>query len=603
MTLKLRQSLSIVAQVATILGFSCSLTLSEPSHGIAMYGTPALESGFSSLPYVNPGAPKGGKLVLGESGGFDSLNPFIQKGRAPWGVRSHVFESLLGRSWDEPFSLYGLLAESVDTGPDRDWVEFVLRSEARFSDGSPVTVDDVLWSFETLGTKGNARYLNAWRKIETAEQTGPRSVRFTFNTADRELPLILGLRPILRKADWEGRDFAESGLEVPNGSGPYVIGNFEANRTISFLRNPDYWGRELAFNLGRHNFNEIRYDYFTDGSVIFEAFKAGELSLYREWNAARWTDYDFPSLKSGAVVKSEIPHQRPSGIKGFVMNTRNPLFADWRVREALIYAFNFEFISRALNGGEQPRISSYFSNSALSMTNGPAEGRVRELLAPFADGLLPGALDGYALPESDGSERNRRNLRHATKLLKEAGWSVQEGVLRNSTGKAFEFEVLLKAASTENEAIINIYIDSLKRLGIKAAITQIDSVQHKERMTDYDFDMAFFHRLLSLSPGNEQLLYWGAEGVTRPGTRNYMGMNSPAAEAMIDTMLNARGQQDFVAAVRALDRILITGRYVIPIWHATRSNIAHKKELKYPEQIPMYGDWLGFLPDVWWYQE
>ncbi|MCP5076118.1 MAG: ABC transporter substrate-binding protein [Rhodobacteraceae bacterium] len=600
MTLKFGQSFSIVAQAATILGFSYGLALAEPRHGIAMYGIPALESGFSSLPYVNPGAPKGGKLVLGESGGFDSLNPFIRKGRAPWGVRAHVFESLLGRNWDEPFSLYGLLAESVETSPERDWVSFTLRPQAKFSNGAPVTTEDVLWSFETLGTKGNPRYLNAWRKIETAEQTGPRTVRFTFNTEDRELPLILGLRPILRKADWDGRDFEESGLQIPTGSGPYVVADFEASRFVTFQRNPDYWGRDLAFNTGRHNFDQIKYDYFSDSSVIFEAFKAGELSVYREGNAARWGSYDFPALRDGAVVKSEVGHQRPSGIKGFVMNTRNPLFADWRVRDALIHAFNFEFISQALNGAAQPRITSYFSNSVLGMSDGPAGGRVRELLEPFAAELLPGALDGYVLPKADGSERNRRNLRTATKLMKQAGWHVSDGVLRNAEGKAFEFEVLLNSSSKENEAIINIYIASLKRLGIKARITQVDSVQHKERVTDYDFDMAYYFRLLSLSPGNEQLLYWGADGVTQPGTRNYMGIDSPAAEAMIQTMLNARDPVDFVAAVKALDRILTTGRFVIPIWHAQKSYLAHKNNLHFPERVPIYGDWSGFLPDVWW---
>ncbi len=603
MTLNIEQSLSIVARAAAILGFSCGLVLAEPLHGIAMYGEPALEEGFLALPYANPDAPKGGKLVLGESGGFDSLNPFILKGRAPWGVRAHVFESLMGRNWDEPFTLYGLLAQSIETGPERDWVEFTLRPAARFSDGSPVTVEDVLWSFETLGTKGNPRYLNAWRKIETAQQTGPRSMRFTFNTADRELPLILGLRPILRKADWDGREFTKSGMQVPTGSGPYVIDTFEVNRFISFRRNPGYWGKDLDFNTGRNNFDEIKYDYFSDGGVIFEAFKAGEISTYREGNAAKWDTYDFPALTSGEIVKSEVPHQRPSGIKGFVMNTRNPLFADWRVRDALIHAFNFEFISQALNGGSQPRVTSYFSNSVLGMSEGPAEGKVRSLLEPYEADLLPGALEGYSLPTADGTERNRRNLRTATKLLKAAGWSIHNGVLRNADGAPFQFEVLLKSSSTENEAIINVYIDALKRLGIVARITSVDSVQHKERVTNYDFDMAYYFRPLSLSPGNEQLLYWGADGVTLPGTRNYMGLNSSAAEAMITTMLNAQDEMDFVAAVKALDRILTTGRYVIPIWHATTSNLAHRKAFHLPDRVPIYGDWSGFLPDVWWYEE
>lgn len=594
----------IVAGMATILCLNNGLAAAEPGHGIAMNGEPALQNGFSALPYANPDAPKGGKLVLGESGGFDSLNPFILKGRAPWGIRAHVYETLLGRSYDEPFTLYGLLAETVETDADRTWVEFTLRPEARFSDGSKVTVEDVMWSFEMLGTKGHPRYLNSWSKIASMEQTGPRSLRFTFNTEDRELPLILGLRPVLRKADWQGRDFQESGLQLPNGSGPYVVDKFEAGRFIQFKRNPDYWGRELSFNNGRHNLDIIRYDYYADGGVIFEAFKAGELSIYREGNAARWQgEYNFPDVQAGKVIKAEIPHKRPSGMRGFVMNTRRDLFADWRVRQALILAFNFEFINKALNGGGEKRITSYFSNSVLGMEQGPATGRVAELLAPFANDLLPGTLEGYAFPKSDGSKRNRRNLRAAVKLLKQAGWHIQDGVLRNKAGEPFEFTVLLKNSATEREGIVNIYIDTLKRLGIQARIVQVDSVQHKERMKSYDFDMAYNQWYLSLSPGNEQMLYWGHEGVEKPGSRNYMGLNNPAAEAMIRTLLQARDQSEFVAAVKALDRVLTAGRYVIPIWYPAKSRLAYRKGFHYPERLPMYGDWSGFLPDVWWFEE
>jgi peptide/nickel transport system substrate-binding protein len=598
----------IVSGLITIGGFYAAFAQTDPQTGpqpgIAMYGEPALPQDFVALPYANPDAPQGGRIVFGESGGFNALNPYILKGRAPWGMRTHVFETLMGRNWDEPFALYGLLAKTIETDPDRTWVEFTLRPEAAFSDGSPVTVEDVIWSFETLGTKGVPRYANAWKKIASTTKTGPSSVRFTFNTPDRELPLILGLRPILKKADWDGRDFKESSLDVPTGSGPYKVGKFETNRFISFVKNPDYWGKDLPFNRGRNNLAEIRYDYYGDGGVVFEAFKAGESSTYREWNAAKWKNaYDFPAVLSGDVVKSEIPHQRPSGMRGFAFNTRRDMFKDWRVREALIQAFNFEFINRTLNGGEQPRIASYFSNSVLGMDYGPASGRVAEYLAPFRDQLLPGALEGYKLPVSDGSERNRANLRRAQALLAEAGWTVQDGVLRNANGQAFTFDVLLKSGSTENEAIINIYIDALKRLGIVARIDQVDSAQHKERTTNYNFDMVYYRRGMSLSPGNEQKLYWGSAGVEKPGTRNYMGMNSPAAESMIDTMLNAQSQTDFVAATKALDRILTSGRYVIPIWHSTVSRLAHKKELKYPKRLPIYGDWIGFLPDVWWIEE
>ena len=569
-----------------------------------MYGEPALPAGFANLPFVNPDAPKGGRIIFGEGGGFDSLNPYILKGRAPWGVRAHMVESLMGRSYDEPFTLYGLLAESIETGPNREWVEFTLREEAAFSDGSPVTVEDVMWSFETMGTVGHPRYQNSWKKIESMEQTGERSVKFTFNTVDFEAPLIVGLRPVLKKADFEGRDFAESSLETFHASGPYVIDEFEAGRFIQFKRNPNYWGNDLGFNKGRNNLDVIRYDFYQDASVIFEAFKAGETSVYREGNAARWEDsYDFPRAVSGDVVKSIVPHQRPSGITGFVMNTRRPQFEDWRVREALMHAFNFEFINQTVNAGALPRIESYFSNSVLGMSQGPAEGKVKALLEPFADELLPGALDGYSLPSSDGSERNRANLRKATALLEEAGWTVQDGVLKNANGEAFSFEIVIRSGSSQTEAAANIFTDALKRLGIEASIALLDSAQMKERTDTYDFDMTYYRRSLSLSPGNEQKLYWGADGITNPGTRNYMGMNSPAAEAMIDEILSAESQDDFRSAVKALDRVLTTGRYVIPIWHSTESRLAYVKELNFPETIPMYGDWIGFMPDIWWYQE
>lgn len=593
-----------IAGFTSVAILCANLAFAEAKHGIAMYGEPALGSDFTSLPYVNPEAPKGGKIVYGESGGFDSLNPYILKGRAPWGVRAHVVESLMGRSWDEPFTLYGLLAETVETGPNREWVEFHLRPEAAFSDGSPVTIDDVIWSFETMGTVGHPRYQNSWSKIEKVERVGERGVRFTFNTVDFEAPLIMGLRPILKKADWEGRDFAESSIEPFHASGPYVISDFEPGRFISFKRNENYWGNELAFNKGRHNVDEIRYEFFGDGDVVFEAFKAGETSVHREWNAGKWeTNYDFAKIKSGEIVKSIFPHQRPSGINGFVFNTRKEIFKDWRVREALIHAFNFEFVNKTVNNGKAPRIKSYFSNSVLaSDIENPASGQVAEFLEPFKASLKPGALEGYSLPSSDGSERNRANLRAATKLLEEAGWTIADGVLKNASGEAFEFEFLLRQGSSEHEGILNIYADALTRLGISTSITLVDSAQYKERSTNYDFDMTSYRRALSLSPGNEQKLYWGPDGIEKPGTRNYMGMNEPAAVAMIDKMLSAASQDEFRNATKALDRVLTTGRYVIPIWPAPAllSRMAHKSEMKYPQTLPMYGDWIGFLPDVWW---
>ncbi|MBT8454900.1 MAG: extracellular solute-binding protein [Alphaproteobacteria bacterium] len=578
----------------------------EPRHGIAMYGDPALPPDFVSLPHVNPDAPTGGRIVQGEVGSFDSLNPHILKGRVPWQLRFLVHESLMARSYDEPFSLYGLLAESIETDEDRTWVEFTLREEARFSDGSPVTVEDVLWSYETLGTVGHPRYHGSWAKVARAEAVGPRTVRFTFNEPDRELPLIMGLRPILNKAQWEGRDFAESGIDIiPISSAPYVIDDYEPGRFVSLRRNPDYWGADLPIRRGTNNIDEIRMEFFGDAGVMFEAFKAGLLTTMRETNAAKWDEqYDFPAVQSGDVVKSLIPHQRPSGISGFVMNTRLPVFADWRVREAMIQAFNFEFINQVLNGGEAPRITSYFSNSVLGMESGPATGLVAEYLAPFAGDLPPGAIDGYALPVSDGSERNRAGIRAALALLEEAGWTVAgDGVMKNAGGAPLTFEILLTQGSTENQRITDIYVSALNRLGIMPTATTVDGAQYKERTTEFDFGMTPYTRGLSLSPGNEQLLYWGSEAADTPGSRNLMGMKSPAAEAMIDRLLNATSREEFLAAARALDRVLTSGRYVVPFWHNPVSRLAHVRQLKYPSRLPIYGDWIGFQPDVWWYEE
>jgi peptide/nickel transport system substrate-binding protein len=603
MTSQIFKRLTVAATAVVILGAMAAHA--DPQHGIAMYGTPALPPDFVSLPYANPDAPKGGRITFGENGTFDSLNPFVPKGSAAAGISALTIETLMGRSYDEPFSLYGLLAESIEVDEARTYAQFTLREGARFSDGSPVTVEDVIWSMETLGTIGHPRYQGAWAKVATAEKIDDRTVKFTFAEVDRELPLILGLRPILSRAQWEGKDFAETATEAVIGSGPYMVGPYEMGSSITYVRNPNWWGADLNFYVGTQNFDEVRYDYYGDGGVAFEAFKAGETSSYRETNPAKWASvYDFPAVASGDVVKSEIPHARPSGIEGFVFNTRRPMFADWRVREALIMAFNFELVNQTLNGGAQPRITSYYGNSTLGMTPGAAaEGAVLALLEPFKADLLPGAIEGYTLPVSDGSEANRANIRAASDMLAEAGYVVTDGVLTGPDGAPFTFEILLVNGADDMIGAASIYVEALKRLGITATITNVDSAQYKERTNNYDFDMTHYIRSLSLSPGNEQTLYWGAAGVTEPGTRNWMGMNSPAAEAMIQTMLSTTDPAAFRDAVEALDRVLISGRYVIPLWYSQVSRMAHRKEYKYPERLPLYGDWIGFQPDVWWYQE
>lgn len=586
-------------------------THAEPAHGIAMYGEPALPAGFEHLPYANPDAPKGGSIRLAESGGFDSLKPWVLKGNPAWPLYTMpgvVAETLMLRSLDEPFTLYGLLAETIETAPDRSWVEFTLRDEARFSDGSPVTIEDVMWSYETLGTQGHPRYRGAWAKVAKMEQTGPNKIRFTFNTPDRELVLLMGMRPVLKKAQWQDKDFSAAGLEAPIGSGPYVIDRVDPGRALTLRRNSDWWGRDLPVNRGLHNLDTITYDYYGDANAMFEAFKAGEIDVWRELSPSKWeNEFNFPRVTSGEVVKSDIPNERPSGIMGFVMNTRNPLFADWRVRQAMIEAFNWQFINATVSGGQDQRITSYFANSELAMTPGaPAEGRELELLEPFAADLLPGTINGYALPEGSAEPLDRRALRRALKLLEEAGWTIRDGSLQNASGEPFRFEILLNLSggamttAAETRQMADIYVQALRNLGIEARVSLLDSAQYTERTTNYAFDMTWYDRALSLSPGNEQLLYWGAAGVTEPGTRNFMGMNSPAAEAMVTEMLNADSREDFIAAVHALDRVLTAGRYVIPAGFSPVGHLAHDAELHFPDRIPLYGDYPGFLPETWW---
>ncbi len=571
----------------------------QPSHGLTMYGEPALPPDFQHLPHANPDAPKGGSIKFADIGGFDSMNPYIVKGRAPWAVRFHSIESLLGRSWDEPFTLYGLLAESVEIADDNSWVEFHLRPEARFSDGSAVTIDDVIFSMEMLGEKGLPNYRNSWKKVTSYKRISDRGIRFGLTSGERELPLILGLRPILQKAQWAGRDFAETTLEPLVGSGPYTVSSMEPGRYVELSLNPEYWGANLPFNRGLHNFQVIRYEFFRDEAAQFESFSAGESDIFRDGDPNRWASgYQFARATSGEITLSEVSHGRPTGMHGFVFNARRPLFEDIRVREALTLAFDFEWINKTLNANAFERIQSYFSNSPLAF-DGPAMGAERAVLQPHADALPEGALDaGLVQPASDGSGRNRRNLRAATKLLNQAGWTVRNGVLTNTDGAPFSFEILL--VSGANERVAGVFAESLKKLGVEVNIRLVDSAQYQARLNDYDYDMVIRRWALSLSPGNEQRFYWGGDGASTPGTRNYMGVDNPAVEAAIDAILAAEDEATFTGAVKALDRALTVGRYVIPFWHSPVSRIAHSSRLAFPERTPLYGDWIGFMPQVWW---
>lgn len=585
---------------AAVLALSATGAAAEPSHGLAMHGEPALPPDFEHLPYVNPDAPQGGRIAFGATGGFDSLNPFIVRGRAPYEVRPYAFEALLGRNWDEPFTLYGLIAETVETPPDRSWVEFTLRPEARFSDGTPITVEDVTGSMRLLAEEGRPNYRTVWDKVAAVERTGARSVRFTFDEPDREAPLILGLAPILKMAQFEERSFSEPSLQPIVGSGPYVVDAVEPDRFLSLKRDPDWWGRDLAFSRGQHNLDEIRIEYFRDASAQFDALKAGAIDFWREGDPQRWrTGYEASPFQDGRVERVEVPHGRPTGMYGFVFNTRRPPFDDRRVREALTLAFDFEWTNRTLFEAAYERITSYFANSPLA-AEGAATAAERAILEPHADALPEGALDAmWTPPVSDGSGRNRENLRLAARLLAEAGWRPgPDGALRNAAGEPFEFEILLGASS--DERVAGSFIDALRTLGVAATSRLIDSAQYQERRDAYDFDVIVNRWGLSLSPGNEQRFYWGAEGVEVPGTRNYMGVENSAVEAAIDALLEARDGEGFRAAARALDRALTAGIYVIPFWHDPVSRIAYASRLSFPKRLPLYGDWIGWAPDVWW---
>jgi peptide/nickel transport system substrate-binding protein len=502
----------------------------------------------------------------------------------------------MARSQDEPFTLYGLLAESIETPSDRSWVEFTLRPEARFSDRSPVTVEDVIWSLETVATQGHPAYRNGWDAVGAIEKTGPRSLRISFTQPNRELALIMGMRPILKKAEWEEREFDRSSLEPITGSGPYVVEGFEASRFISFRRDPGYWGNDLAINRGLNNFDEIRYEYYRNSDALWASVKTGEVSILYDSDVVRWASgYDFPAALDGRLSRAEISHGRPTGMHGFVFNTRRPVFADRRVREALALSFDWEWINQRLFKGQYQRISSYFANSALGF-EGAASGREAELLAAFAAELPEGTLEtGWRPPISDGTGRDRANLRRAAVLLAEAGWTVNGRLRQDASGTPFSFEILV--ASTEDETLAALWSSALARLGIEARVRLVDSAQYQARRRDYDYDMTVNRWYLSLSPGIEQRLYFGAAGRTEAGTRNYMGVADPAVEAAIDSLVAAESREEFESSVRALDRVLSAGIYVIPFGYLPVDRIAWQKGYARPARDALY----GWRPEVWWW--
>ncbi len=572
--------------------------VAAPEAGIAMHGAPRETDDFAHFPYANPGAPKGGRAVFAVQGSFDSLNPLIVKGAPAEGVREYIYESLLARAHDEPFTLYGLIAERVETPPDRSFVEFTLNPAAKFSDGRPITVADVIFSHALLRDHGRPNHRSYYKKVAKVEQTGERKVKFTFDeSGDREMPLILGLMAVLPRHLLDADRFDKTTLVPPIGSGPYTVTKVDAGKSITFTRDPNYWGRDLPVNRGLYNFDEIRYDYYRDASAMFEAFKSGLVRLRTEEDPTRWAEgYSFPAIRDGRVVKEELPVETPAGMSALVFNARRPPFADTRVRQALIKLFDFEWVNRTLYHGQYTRTESYFARSELSSHGRPADKAERELLAPFTDQVEPMIMDGsFAFPVSDGSGENREGRREALQLLEAAGYQLTGGKLIHvATGEPFAFEIL--AATRAQERLLLTYARALKQVGIDARIRQVDLAQYQRRKQTYDFDMIQYYWPVSLSPGNEQSFRWGSQAAVTEGSFNYPGVKSAAVDAMIEALLKAESRDDFVSAVRALDRVLLSGDYVIPLFYLPRQWVAHWSDLKRPEKTPLY----GFQIDTWW---
>jgi peptide/nickel transport system substrate-binding protein len=592
---------------------ACVLALpanAQPRHAIAMHGEPALPAGFSHFRYVNPAAPKGGRLTEGVLGSFDNLNPLIVKGLPPFGLRAplvsasniitgYVIESLMVRGYDEPFTLYGLLAQSVETDAARTYVTFTLNPAARFSDGKPVTPEDVVFSWALLRDHGRPNHRIYYSKVVKAEVLNERSVRFDLAGDDRELPLILGLLPVLPKHAINPDTFEETSLTPPVGSGPYTVNHVDAGKSITLTRNPDYWGRDLGANRGFWNFDEVRFDYYRDANSFHEAFKKGLFDVRKEDDPGRWqTGYDFPALRDKRVVKESFTSGLPKPSFNFVFNTRRALFADIRVREAIALLFDFEWINHSIFFDLYRRGGSYFEGSELSARGRPVDARERALLAPFPDAVRPEVLAGtWAPPVSDGSGRDRTLLRRALGLLNAAGYELRgTELVERASGKPFSFEIL--AANRDEERLALLFASQVKRAGITLQVRLVDAVQYEARRIAFDFDMIQNRWDQSLSPGNEQAFYWSSAAADSNGSRNYMGAKSPAIDAMIAALLAAVTREEVVAAVRALDRVLMSGSYVVPLFYVPEQWLARWTHVGRPETTSMH----GYMPETWWRQ-
>ena len=576
----------------------------DPRPGIAMLGQPELPVDFDHLPYANPDAPKGGRLTIGAQGTFDSLNPFnIKAGSTAQGLAGNVFQTLMMRNLDEPFTLYGLIAKSIETTPDRSRVTLRLNPLARFSDGSPITSDDVRFTFELLKAKGRPQFRGAYGQVKALLTPDAHTVVYDLTgVGDRELPLILVLMPVLSKAHTDVEHFNDATLTPPVASGPYVVEKVEPGQRLTLRRDPNYWGKDLPVSRGLYNFDEIRVEYYRDANAMHEAFKAGLLDYREETNPTRWTNgYDFPAIHDGRVTKASLPLGGPKGMQGFAFNTRRAIFADPRVREALGYMFDFEWINANLFGGLYRRTRSFFDESDLGSTGKPADARERALLARWPGAARDDILEGrWAPPKSDGSGRDRDMARHAITLLAEAGYAVRDGVMTNkSTGQPLDFEIMV--VDRGQERLAENFAASLERIGVKARVRLVDEVQYQRRRQKFDFDMMPGLWLASASPGNEQRTRWGSASATQEASFNLAGAHSPAIDGLIDAMLAATTPEDFKAAARALDRVLLSGFYIVPLFHAPDQWFAYSSKLAFPKTTARFATPLfGSTLDTWW---
>jgi microcin C transport system substrate-binding protein len=566
------------------------------SHGLSLFGELKYPPDFKNFEYVDPQAPSGGSMRFSAIGTYDTLNPFVVKGVPAAGI-GQIFDTLTVASEDEPGSEYGLVADSIDLAPDKLSVLYTLRKEARFHDGSPMTPDDVVWTFNTLREKGHPMYRSYYGDVTEIAQEGERGVRFRFKSAqNRELPQILGQMPVLSKKYWGTRDFTKTTLDPPLGSGPYRIEALDPGRSITYRRVADYWGADLPVAKGRHNVDVMRYDYYRDGTIALEAFKAGQYDIRRENSSKNWaTGYDSPALRQGLIKKEVIPNQLPSGMQGFGYNLRRPLFQDPLVRQALAYAFDFEWSNTNLFYGSYARTRSYFDNSELAATGLP-QGAELAILEKFR-GKIPDAVftAEYNPPHHDGTGNIREGVREALKLLKAAGWGFKnEKLVNDKTGQPFEFEIVLN--DPQMERIVLPLAKNLERLGVTARVRTVDVAQYEKRMETFDFDVAVVVFGQSLSPGNEQREFWGSQAADEQGSRNLLGIKSPVIDELVEALIRSPDRASLIAHAHALDRVLQYGYYVIPNFHLSAFWVAYWDKFRRPQLSPKYG--IGL--DTWW---